>query len=245
MFLTRLFRSRRVRIGALVGSVAASVGLLTLPYWLPQILGWDRRDLIFRVPSADRRVFVTIDDSPSASTGAILDVLAKHKVTATFFITGSRVHDSAQVAAIRANGHALGHHMKTTQACSSFTLQEFQRDFDEVDRLLKSVSGAPLFRPPSDFGTTGQIAHAASKGYIAVAGTVFPLDHWLEDPAWLCRIANWLTVDGGIIILHDGPVRGSRTAIVLDALIPDLKRKGFEFGNLAAALGVAAVVSSP
>jgi peptidoglycan/xylan/chitin deacetylase (PgdA/CDA1 family) len=66
-----------------------------------------------------------------------------------------------------------------------------------------------------------------------VAGTVFPLDHWLENPAAIRRLAAWLAVDGGIIILHDGAARGPRTAEVLDQLIPILRARGFTFGRLS------------
>ena len=62
--------------------------------------------------------------------------------------------------------------------------------------------------------------------------TVFPLDHWISDSRWLVRIARWLSVKGGIVILHDGETHGQTTAAVLDALLPQLRAAGYEFGRL-------------
>jgi peptidoglycan/xylan/chitin deacetylase (PgdA/CDA1 family) len=39
-------------------------------------------------------------------------------------------------------------------------------------------------------------------------------------------------VPGGILIMHDGDVRGRTTATVLDELIPQLKAAGYSFGRL-------------
>jgi len=46
------------------------------------------------------------------------------------------------------------------------------------------------------------------------------------------KFASWQSVNGGIIIIHDGNERGARTAEVLDRLIPILKARGYRFGEL-------------
>lgn len=218
--------------------VATIIIGFALPHFLPAGLAAYRSDLVFRLPPSvnGRTIYLTIDDGPSPATEEILRVLAKHNVPATFFITGGHVNAPAQLAVIRAGGHNLGHHMHTTRACSRLSLDAFQRDFDEVDQLLTAAGGSHLFRPPSDFGTREQIAHVTVHGCRPVVGTVFPLDHWFVNPGTIRRLARWLAVDGGIIILHDGAERGPHTARVLDQLIPDLQRRGYTFGNLASAL---------
>jgi len=63
-------------------------------------------------------------------------------------------------------------------------------------------------------------------------GSVFPMDHWISNSRLLVLLARWLTVPGGIVILHDGDVRGQTTATVLDRLLPQLREAGFSFGRL-------------
>lgn len=70
--------------------------------------------------ASERRIALTFDDGPGPSTGALLDVLARHGVGATFFLVGKNLRghaldgDStrALALAVRAarEGHLLGNH---------------------------------------------------------------------------------------------------------------------------------------
>jgi peptidoglycan-N-acetylglucosamine deacetylase len=206
--------------------------LLALPHVLPWALSRYRPDIRFTGATKGKTLFLTIDDAPSKNTPEILRVLRKHDVTATFFVIADRVQSKTQLDEVVASGHSLGNHLKTTKACSKLSLAEFRSDFDTRSAVVEQRGKARLFRPASDFGTKEQIAYAQSKGYRATLGTVFQLDHWICDPRWLVGITRWLTVRGGIVILHDGDVRGHTTAAVLDQPIPTLKAAGYVFDRL-------------
>jgi peptidoglycan-N-acetylglucosamine deacetylase len=222
----------RVGPALVAGFLFTLVGLMALPHLLPLVLSRYRPDIQFAVTTDEKKLYLTIDDAPSGNTAEILRVLKKHDITATFFVTANRVKSSAQLDEIVAEGHLLGNHLKTTKACSKLSLAEFRADFDGCSALIEKNGKAQLFRPPSDFGTKDQMVYAQSRGYRAIAGTVFPLDHWISNPGWLVRIARWLTMRGGIVILHDGDVRGHITAEVLDQLLPQLKAGGYVFDRL-------------
>ena len=223
---------RRILItfGTLGFLVVAAV--LALPHILPSALELYRGDIRFVVTTKEKKIFVTVDDAPSKNTPEILRVLKKHGVPATFFVIADRVISPGQLEEIVAAGQSLGNHLKTTRACSKLSLPEFKSDFDACSVLLERAGKAQFFRPASDFGTTEQIAYAKSKGYRAVMGTVFPMDHVISDSGWLVRISRWLAVRGGILILHDGAIRGRTTSEVLDRLLPELKAAGYVFGRL-------------
>jgi len=153
-------------------------------------------------------------------------------VPATFFVIGSRVHSDAQLRRIVEAGFSIGNHLRTTVQCSSLSLTEFRADFDFTDRLLRRFSAPAFFRPPSDLGTAEQLAYVASKGNQPVMGTVFPLDHWIQRPSVLAFLVRRLAVPGGIVIMHDGDVRGRTTAKVLADVLPALKRAGYTFESL-------------
>ena len=216
----------------LIALALLGVAALSLPRLLPALLGWWNPAIVFRAETAQKVIYLTIDDAPTESTHQILAVLAKHKVHATFFIIAGRVRSEADLRAIVGAGHALGHHMRTTQRCSQLTMADFVADFDTTDTLIKRCYPAVLFRPPSDFGTEQQLAYVKGKGYTPVLGTIFPLDHWLQRTWLLSWFVRWLSVPGGILIMHDGQHRAARTAEVLDAVIPKLKSQGFEFAAL-------------
>jgi peptidoglycan/xylan/chitin deacetylase (PgdA/CDA1 family) len=224
-------KKRLISVLGIVGVLAAAVSLV-VPRVLPSALSFYRPDILLAVPTKDKKVFITIDDAPSKNTGEILSVLTKHGVPASFFIISDRVSTPTQLEEIIQARHSLGNHLQTTKACSKLSQSEFETSFDHCAGLLQASTKPRFFRPASDFGTRQQIAYARAKGYEAVMGTIFPMDHWISDPDWLVHLSSWLTVRGGILILHDGATGGQTSAVVLDRLIPKLKSAGFTFGRL-------------
>jgi peptidoglycan-N-acetylglucosamine deacetylase len=203
--------------------------LWALPILIPAVGAWLAPDIVFRGDSRRRVIYLTIDDSPSTVTLRILETLRRHQVRAVFFVTASRVHNVGQLTDLIREGHALGHHMRTGQSAASLAFDAFTADFDHTEQLLQSVSKVRLYRPPSGTATPEQLQYVKQKGYTAVLGSVFPFDHWLQNPHLLARLCRYLAVPGGIVILHDGNQRGLVTTQVLELLIPALKASGYEF----------------
>jgi len=216
-----------------IGGIAVmSLLAFMMPFALPRVLSWVQPEIIFLGDDNQKVLYLTIDDGPSSATEEIMSVLAKHRVPATFFIIGNHVHSDTQLSMLNEAGFSLGNHLRTTTRCSSLPLERFQEDFDFTDQLIHRFAKPAYFRPPSDFGTPDQLSYVRTKGYQPIVGTVFPLDHWVTHPAILAILVRWLAVPGGIIIMHDGDVRGHTTAKVLDRIIPILKNRGFTFEAL-------------
>lgn len=208
---------------------------MLFPVLAPRVLGVCFGDILFRIPRFEKTIYLTIDDAPTAGTPEILAALRRHGVPATFFIVSGQIQDRAQIEAILADGHAIGHHMGTTRPGWRLSHEEFVRDFDHGAAVLQTYGPVRFFRPPSGYVTDEDLAHVRAKGFEAILGTAYPFDTNIESVGVLVRLAAWLSVDDGIIILHDGHERGARTAEVLDRLIPLLKARGFTFGELAPA----------
>lgn len=112
------------------------------------------------------------------------------------------------------------------------TIERFQTEFLAADKALVPYPHARIFRPPNGSISSNQAAFATAHGYQIFVGTVFPVNHWLNNETAIITLAKMLMTDGGIIILHDTRERGPRTARVLDELIPYLKQKGYTFALL-------------
>ncbi len=208
----------------------------TVTVFSPYLLSWGLQrmapGITFRGTTTEKLLYLTIDDAPSPQTEAILAVLDRHQVKATFFVTADHVTESSQIDALVKRGHRLGNHLRTTRPSSSLSLDTFIADFEACARILPEAGRTRWYRPSSDFGTAEQLAWVQQQGHHAVMGTVFPLDHWIDSPRMLEGLIDWLSIDGGIIILHDGRERGAVTAAVLDRVIPRLLRRGYRFETL-------------
>ena len=70
---------------------------------------------IIRVDTADFVVALTFDDGPDpVSTPALLELLARYNVQATFYVTGRRAEQYPQlIRRIVSRGHTIGNHSYT------------------------------------------------------------------------------------------------------------------------------------
>jgi peptidoglycan/xylan/chitin deacetylase (PgdA/CDA1 family) len=106
--------------------------------------------------------------------------------------------------------------------------QEFRSNFREMDAILRGFGGSRYFRPGSGWYNDRMIREAARLGYTLVLGSVYPFDAQLPYPALAERYILQKSVPGSILILHDGPERGLRTADVLRRVLPELRLRGLQ-----------------
>lgn len=183
--------------------------------------------VLFHVGTNDPVVALTIDDGPSVATPEILEVLAENEGRATFFVTGEQVRAHPDLTRrLVAEGHELGHHMMIDEPSIDLPQWAFRERFEEMDGILDEFGGSTLFRPASGWYNDRMVDEAARLGYRTVLGLVYPFDAQIPFPTLSTWYMRQLTVPGSILILHDGPERGPRTATVLRTLLPGLRAQG-------------------
>ncbi|TCN26975.1 chitooligosaccharide deacetylase NodB [Sinorhizobium americanum] len=197
---------------------------------------------------AERSVYLTFDDGPHPfCTPAILDVLAEHRVPATFFVIGQFAADqSSLVRRMVAEGHEVANHTMTHPDLSKCGPGEVEREILAANRAIKAAS--PLasvrhIRAPYGIWSEEVLTASAKAGLTGV--------HWSVDPRdWSCPGVDAI-VDavldsvrpGAIVLLHDGcppnemqPGSGrnlrEQTIIALSSLIPALHGRGFAIRSL-------------
>ena len=177
---------------------------------------------------------LTFDDGPNTTvTEAVLDILERNGIPATFFLIGNNITDSSAETVKRAVslGCEIENHSFTHRAFPSLSEQETAEEISRTSKLIKDIAGdAPrFFRPP----------------YIALSGDMFeriPLvfiegigcDDWLDSVSAQERFERITgkAKNGDIILLHD--MQGNqKTVEACNMIIPCLKDRGYEFVTVA------------
>ncbi|MBK1723360.1 polysaccharide deacetylase family protein [Thiocystis violacea] len=181
-------------------------------------------------PCAARRgeIAITIDDGPDPSvTPAVLTILARHGVKATFFCIGVRAAAHPElVAEILSAGHAVENHSYGHRHdFSLFGPRRIRADLDRAQTLLTGLAGAPsrFFRAPAGLRNPFLEPVLARVGLQLVSWTRRGFDTRERDPLRvLARLEPGVRA-GGILLLHDGnAARGSRGQAVILEVLPAL-----------------------
>jgi peptidoglycan/xylan/chitin deacetylase (PgdA/CDA1 family) len=188
-----------------------------------------------RTDDDDKVIALTFDDGPHpAYTGAILDVLDRYGVPATFFCVG--LHASAhteELARMAGSGHRLANHTWSHPFLPDLTVGELAVQLERTDEAIAKVAGDQgprLFRPP--YGSrTPEILSWLARGE---SGTVVLWDVDASDWALpgadvIARTVLDQARPGSIALLHDGGGDRSQTAEALPAIIEGLLDQGYRF----------------
>ena len=98
-----------------------------------------------------KEVALTFDDAPSPFTKEVLKILDNYGVSATFFLVGSQVEKSPEVARqIVAAGHEIGNHSFSHCWSSDDSVETLVEDIKRAEEAIYRATGqVPLyFRPP-------------------------------------------------------------------------------------------------
>jgi len=199
-------------------------------------------------PARDRRVALTFDDGPAASTEAVLDVLAAEDARATFFVIGGFVSGrELTLQRARAAGHELGvHGFDHLNALLVREPETLSRELSAcADELERAVGERPqLVRPPygGDAGRTAREAGRLGLGPV-VLWSVLGFD-W-EDGERAESIVERVLAEahpGAIVCLHDGDrkdpaVHRDATVAALPAIVQGLRRDGYDLVSVSELIG--------
>lgn len=184
----------------------------------------DRR-LLWRVPHAGNRVFLTFDDGPlPAITPWVLDTLAAHGAKATFFCLGRQADAHPElVRRIRVEGHALGHHTWGHSDGWRTPRRTFQRDVLRGEAAI----GTRLFRPPYGHVPRGQ-RRSLTHRYRVVMWDVMGHDYRPGRSGTACAEHVLRRVRrGSIIVLHDNAKSAACLQGALGPILAGLQHKGY------------------
>ena len=154
-------------------------------------------------------------------TAQIMDILAKHQVKVSFFMTGSWVEKYPEdVKYIASQGHDLGNHSQNHKNMSQLSDEEIRRELAQVHDQVKALTGQEmtLFRPPYGDYDDQVVTVSRDMGYYPVQWDVDSLD-WKDygaDSIVRTILDHKHLGNGSIILMHNG---AKYTPAALDAVI--------------------------
>lgn len=190
---------------------------------------------VYEVPRHDKVVALTLDDGPdSTTTPHLLKILGENNARATFFLIGSNVRgNDTLVARLVREGHEIGNHFSENKASISLPPRDFERSFLAADSVLERFAPVRWVRPGSGHYNRRMIRTFRNHGYRCALGSVYPFDPQIPFPAYSKWVVRRSVRPGAIIILHDGGYKGRNTIRTLEALLPDLSRRGYRVVTLS------------
>ncbi len=181
--------------------------------------------------SADRlNIIRRLSPWGNEDTKKIMDILKKHHIHVTFFMTGGWVESYPEdVKMIAELGHDLGNHSQNHKQMSQLSKEECRNEIMSVHDKVKELTGKEmiLFRPPYGDYNDALIETVNGCGYHAIQWDVDSLD-WKDYGVdsiirTVCEHKN--LSNGSIILCHNG---AKYTAEALETMISNLQGLGYE-----------------
>lgn len=191
----------------------------------------DRELPIYCVQTDEKKVALSFDAAwGNEDTQTLMEILDKHGVTVTFFMTGQWVEKYPDdVKMIASKGHDLGNHSESHPNMSQLTNKQVKEELQNVHDKVKELTGVEmnLFRPPFGDYDNDVILTAKSCGYHTIQWDIDSLD-WKDygvDSIINTVVNNDHLGNGSIILMHNG---AKYTPEALESVIIGLKDKGYE-----------------
>ncbi|MDU8945953.1 polysaccharide deacetylase family protein [Ovoidimarina sediminis] len=198
----------------------------------------------------DNSVILTFDDGPSRTyTPKILDILKDYRVPAVFFVVGSRVQNSPDIARrIVEEGHELGVHTYSHPNIAGVSDLRLTLELHATQELIESVSGQStnLFRAPYGFDENPKTPEEArvlsllSKERYVVVGIEIDSSDWMRPGT--NKIVETVTTlveakQGNVILFHDAGGNREQTVQALPKIIEALQDMGVSIVPLSSITG--------
>ena len=183
------------------------------------------------------RVYLTFDCNPGKNTEAILDVLARYNLKATFFVVGDETGENDAIYQRIVNeGHTLGMNSYSNQYSSIYSsTQSFEEDYTKISNFIYEKTGieSKLYRFPG--GSSNRISNVNMAEFVRILnqkGVVYfdwnvsagdtAVDYTVDDV--ISNVTEGIMqYKTSVVLLHDDDNK-MVTAEALEPLINKLKK---------------------
>jgi peptidoglycan/xylan/chitin deacetylase (PgdA/CDA1 family) len=181
--------------------------------------------------SQHREIALTFDDGPGPYTPAVLAVLRRLQVPATFFEVGVlERYFHASTSEISEMGDPIGDHTQLHAPMSELSRRDQRQEIVD-DASAIGQYGAPfprLFRPPYGMWNNTTLALLAHYRMLMVLWTVDTNDYRQPGVKAILNAVVDGARPGAIILLHDAGGNRSQTVTALPRIVRALRRRGYK-----------------
>jgi len=180
----------------------------------------------------------TFDDGPHAQgTPAVLEILERERVRATFFLVGEQVQRNPALAREIADaGHQIALHCHRHRNLLRLGPRQVHEDIERAEEIIVTHTGRSpeLYRPPYGVLNASALRLARTRGWRTLLWS-----HWGRDwdaratPASITARVTAGAGAGAVLLLHDAddysaPGSWRRTAQALPRVLETLAERGLE-----------------
>ena len=203
------------------------------PFWWGTLKADSRlfSPVLPRLPTAQRQVWLTIDDGPGEDTAAMLDLLDRHRARATFFVVGDRAAARPELLReIVRRGHGIGNHSASHPQAWFWALgpRRMREEVARAQSVITQVTGtAPRwFRAVVGMANPFVSSALREHGLARVAWSARGFDALAEDPVAVVARVERTLAPGAIVLMHEG-ARHGRNVETMALLLQRLETLGY------------------
>jgi len=184
----------------------------------------------WRIPSADKSIYLTFDDGPIPEvTPWVIDLLAEFDAKATFFCVGQNVQKHPNIyLKLRRNGHTIGSH--TNNHISGWSTENIPY-FHNVRRGATLVK-SPIFRPPYGRIKPSQVPFLMRHYHIIMWDVLSgDFDPKITKEQCLENVIDHAE-SGSVVVFHDSLKAEEKLKYVLPKVLEHFSDEGFAFKSI-------------
>lgn len=185
-------------------------------------------------------VALTFDDGPHATlTPKLLDILARERVHATFFVLGTNVSLYPDIARrIVADGHEIANHSWNHPSLPKVGAERLDRELRRTSEIIEQTTGqkVTMMRP-----TYGALNDRVQKSLLddykldVILWSVDPRDWKRPGPSVVARRLVSGAHPGAVLLVHD---IHPGTIAAMPETIAGLKARGYRFATMSELLAM-------
>nr|WP_302104692.1 polysaccharide deacetylase family protein [Polycladomyces sp. WAk] len=174
---------------------------------------------------------------------AMLNILRKERIKATFFLDGSwlKRHPS-DAKRLAADGHEIGNHAYSHPMMSRLSRERMRIEMQKTEQLIRQTLGirSRWFAPPAGDYNQAVVEEAARLNMKTVLWTVDTVD-WrpTSTPEWMTTRVKRGASNGALVLMHPT----DRTVTALPQIISVMKQNGIKLGTVSEVLSSSRVES--
>ena len=200
------------------------------PIKTPKILRWPYPEMVWKVKTEKKEVFLTFDDGPIPEiTPWVLKKLKMFEAPAMFFMVGDNIDKHPEVfQQVLDSENGIGHHTQNHLVGWNSDLDTY---LDNVE-LCASKMESRFFRPPHGRIKRSQVK-VLKEDYNLIMWDVLSgdFDDSISVEKCVTNVIDNVSC-GSIIVFHDSTKAWPRLEKALPEILIQLREKGYSFGDL-------------